>query len=97
MQTRSVQIEGWGAVAVPRLTVMDRFEFYFLPFEVSHRYHLDAQAADHSGRKLLDCRAGGVKAYLPHPSQLRFGAYEVDASRRPTRLTRREYMNLENL
>ena len=97
MRTRSVQIEGWGAVAVPRLTVMDRFEFFFLPFEVSHRYHLDALAADRSGRKLLVSCAGDVKGYLPHPSQLLFGGYEVDASRRPTRLTRRVHMNLENL
>ena len=84
-------------MAVPRLTVMDRLEFFFLPFAVSHRYHLDAQAADRSRTKLLDSRAGDVKGYLPHPSQLRFGGYEVDASRRPTRLSRRVHMNLESL
>ena len=76
---------------------MDRIEFFFRPFEVSHRYHLDAQGADRSGTKLLDSRAADVKGYLQHPSQIRFGGYEVDASRRPNRRTRREHMNLENL
>ena len=76
---RRMEVEGLGPVAVPELQVGDGLAFAFLPFEVSHRYHLDLQAAG-DPTLLVSC-AGDTRGYLPHPSQLRSGGYEVDGSR----------------
>lgn len=83
--TRSVDVEGFGPVAACELQVANALSFLFLPFEVSHLYHMDVQAMNKK-RFIVSC-ADGVKGYLPHASQLESGGYEVDGSR--------EYMGLQ--
>jgi hypothetical protein len=66
-------------VEVPSLVFADRLRFDFLPFEVSHLYHLAARERD--PRHFIVSCAGHTRGYLPHPSQLFAGGYEVDGSR----------------
>ena len=70
-----------GAVDVPRLDIGGRVSFTFMPFEVSHRYRLDSIARDGHPRSFIVSCAGNTRGYLPHPSQLRAGGYEVHGSR----------------
>lgn len=71
---------GQEDIVYPKLSINKNFEFHFLPFEMSHLFHLlDRQGQDY--RFLVSC-SGDTKGYLPHPLQLPFGGYEVDASRR---------------
>lgn len=76
---RGIEVAGLGRVAVPEVRLGDRVAFAFLPFEVSHRYQLDAQSS--GSRTLVVSCADDTRGYLPHPSQLRAGGYEVDGSR----------------
>ena len=61
-----------------RLSVSELFDFLFMPFEVSHRYHPEALS---HGELLVSC-SNSVKGYLPHISQIAYGGYEVDSSRK---------------
>jgi hypothetical protein len=64
---------------VPSIVVGEHYWLDFLPFEVSHRYWLEARNA--SPRRFLVSCSGEVQGYLPHPTQMRAGGYEVDGSR----------------
>lgn len=67
------------AQSIPCLCFSDQLRFEFVPFEVSHLFHLEAQKKD-SMRFIVSC-ADRTLGYLPHPSQLAAGGYEVDGSR----------------
>lgn len=90
-----VAIGGLGNLRVPVLKIGDSLRFAFLPFEISHRYHLDLPRRKGGVETFLVSCAGDThtKGYLPHPSQLRFGGYEVDQSRRLMGLEHRVVMN----
>ena len=63
----------------------DNLSFHFLPFEVSHLFHLkDTNSTNY----IVGC-AGDTFGYLMHPSQLAFGGYEVDGSRSTMGLKKR--------
>lgn len=66
-------------VEIPSLVFADHLRFDFLPFEVSHLYHLDARERDL--RHFIVSCTGHTRGYLPHPRQLPAGGYEVDGSR----------------
>jgi len=66
-------------VEIPSLVLADRLRFDFLPFEVSHLFHLEARERD--PRHFIVSCAGQTRGYLPHPRQLPAGGYEVDGSR----------------
>ncbi len=70
-----------GALQVPRLDLGGRVAFTFMPYEVSHRYRIEAIARDGHPRGFIVSCAGDTRGYLPHPSQLRAGGYEVLGSR----------------
>lgn len=61
------------------LVIGETYWLDFLPFEVSHRYWMEARTA--SPRRFIVSCSGQVEGYLPHPSQMRAGGYEVDGSR----------------
>jgi len=83
----TITIDGAGDVEVTELRIADAVVFRFVPFELSHHYHLQARELD--DRVFLVSCADDVHGYLPHPSQLDFGGYEVDGSRRCMGLARR--------
>ena len=64
---------------IPSMVVGESYWLDFLPFEVSHRYWLEARNA--SPRRFIVSCSGEVQGYLPHPTQMRAGGYEVDGSR----------------
>lgn len=64
---------------IPFLQLGGRLSFEFVPFEVSHLFHLDAQQKDPM-RFIVSC-ADRTLGYMPHPSQIAAGGYEVDGSR----------------
>lgn len=64
---------------IPFLRLGGRLRFEFVPFEVSHLFHLDAQKKDPM-RFIVSC-ADRTLGYMPHPSQIAAGGYEVDGSR----------------
>lgn len=66
-------------LSITCLQLGDRIRFEFIPFEVSHLFHLAAQKKDPM-RFLVSC-ADRTLGYLPHPSQIAAGGYEVDGSR----------------
>ena len=74
-----MRLKSIGDVEMSRLILADQIRFEFVPFEVSHLFHLDAQAKN-SGYFIVSC-ANHTLGYLPHPRQLRAGGYEVDGSR----------------
>lgn len=63
---------------IPCLQLGERLSFEFVPFEVSHRFHLDAQKKNPM-RFIVSC-TDRTLGYLPHPSQIAAGGYEVDGS-----------------
>lgn len=67
------------ALQVPCVHIGESIRFEFVPFEVSHLFHLDAQKKDPM-RFIVSC-ADNTRGYLPHPSQIDAGGYEVDGSR----------------
>ena len=79
--TKRVPLSGGGMVEVPRLGIGKSVSFSFLPYEVSHRYHMDTVIADGIPSRLIVFCANRLQGYLPHPKQLRAGGYEVDGSR----------------
>lgn len=68
-----------GNIDIPCLIIGDCLRFEFVPFEVSHFFHLTAQQKDPM-RFIVSC-ANHTYGYLPHPKQLSSGGYEVDGSR----------------
>jgi hypothetical protein len=95
--TKKVKVEGVGLIDVPQLRMGEILLFSFLPFEVSHRYHLDALEAPDLPRSLIVSCAGDTKVYLPHPSQIPFGGYEVDSSRACMGLSERVELPVRSL
>jgi hypothetical protein len=79
LERRQLPLRSGGPMVIPCLMIADRLRFEFLPFEVSHLFHLEAQREDPL-RFLVSC-ADRTLGYLPHPRQLRAGGYEVDGSR----------------
>lgn len=61
-----------------RISLANEIEFIFLPFEVSHLYHLDMINAG-SSKFIVSC-TNDTGGYLSHPSQHRAGGYEVNGS-----------------
>ena len=61
-----------------KLSVQGIVAFHFLPFEVSHRYHLDA--LKHAENNFIVSCSGPSAGYLCHPTQLNARGYEVDGS-----------------
>lgn len=80
---------------VPCLRFGEQLRFDFIPFEVSHLYHLDAQKKDPM-HFIVSC-ADRTLGYLPHPRQLAAGGYEVDGSRVCMGLTERVLVQPEGL
>lgn len=75
------------ALQIPCVHIGESIRFEFVPFEVSHLFHLDAQKKDPM-RFIVSC-ADNTRGYLPHPSQISAGGYEVDGSRSCMGLTDR--------
>lgn len=67
------------AIRIPCLHIGRRLRFEFVPFEVSHLFHLDAQKKEPM-RYIVSC-ADRTIGYMPHPRQIAAGGYEVDGSR----------------
>jgi hypothetical protein len=74
-----IRLKHQGRVGIKTLVVGNQLRFDFLPFEVSHFFHLDAQKKDPL-HFIVSC-ADDVIGYLPHSTQLVSGGYEVDGSR----------------
>jgi hypothetical protein len=75
-----IRVDGIGALEIDELKIGPRFTFIFLPFEVSHIYHLDIFNRNNMPQKLIVSCAGNTKGYLPHSTQIPYGGYEVDGS-----------------
>lgn len=80
------------ALRIPCLHVGEHLRFEFIPFEVSHLFHLDAQKKDPM-RFIVSC-ADHTLGYLPHPRQIAAGGYEVNGSRACMGLTDRVQLKL---
>lgn len=72
---------------IPRIRLGQHLSFEFVPFEVSHLFHLDAHKKDPM-RFIVSC-ADRTLGYLAHPSQIAAGGYEVDGSRQCMQLSSR--------
>lgn len=68
-----------GPIEFPCLSIGAQLHFEFIPFEISHLFHLDAQKQNPM-RFIVSC-ADRTLGYLPHPKQIVAGGYEVDGSR----------------
>lgn len=79
IEARMLFLVHQGQITYPCIVVGKRLRFDFVPFEVSHLFHLDAQKRDplHFIVTCVDRTLG----YLPHPRQIPVGGYEVDGSR----------------
>ncbi len=77
---RLVSLNGDSEVEVLCIKISHDIEFNFLPFEISHRYHLDS-ISNNKIKFIVSC-VGDTIGYLPHPSQYHAGGYEVDGSSR---------------
>ena len=76
-----------GSVAPPCLVVAEQLCFEFVPFEISHFFHFNAQKNDPM-RFIVSC-ADRPLGCLPHPYQISAGNYKVDRPRACTDLTDR--------
>jgi hypothetical protein len=74
----NLQLADGRAVTYVQANFGEMLQFVFLPFEVSHLYHLE-QMTRNSNRLLVSC-SNDTLGYLAHPSQRRAGGYEVDGS-----------------
>jgi hypothetical protein len=72
-----------------------QLSFDFLPFEVSHYFHMEAQKKDPM-HFLVSC-VNDTLGYLPHPRQLSAGGYEVDGSRNCMNLGERVELKKDSL
>lgn len=87
VRTRVLSLKTLGNIEIPTLTIAGCLKFEFVPFEVSHHFHLNAQQRDPM-RFIVSC-SNHTLGYLPHPKQLLAGGYEVDGSRACMGLTSR--------
>ena len=76
----SLSLLGLGNFDIPRIIIGNILSFEFIPFEVSHYFHLEAQQKNKM-RFIVSC-ADDTLGYLPHPKQFIAGGYEVDRSRK---------------
>jgi hypothetical protein len=81
LRERTLAVRGLGMAAIAQFDIGPHISFVFLPFEVSHRYHLDLLKTPSPSRRFIVSCAGNVHGYLPHPDQHRSGGYEVERSR----------------
>lgn len=58
------------------LNIHEKLKFIFMPFEVAHEYH---QLNIRRGLFIVGC-SNDVYGYLPYPTQIKFGGYEVVGS-----------------
>ena len=72
-------LKGQNCITYPVVSVPNKLQFHFLPFELSHFFHLNIQKKNNSCF-LVSCTQN-TYGYLPHPNQLEYGGYEVDSSR----------------
>lgn len=79
IEQSKLTLRAQGDFNISRLVIGQRLSFEFLPFEVSHYFHLEAQKKDPM-RFIVSC-ANHTLGYLPHSKQLPAGGYEVDGSR----------------
>lgn len=84
-EQKRLTVKGCEPILYPSLRIGNHFAFHFLPFELSHLFHLNIQARDKRCFLVSCCQ--DTRGYLPHPQQIDYGGYEVDKSR--------EYMGLE--
>lgn len=89
LHNRMLSVHGLCEVGIQQLDIGRDVSFVFLPFEVSHRYHLETLAEPSPPRRFIVSCAGDVYGYLPHLSQHRYGGYEVEGSRALMGLERR--------
>lgn len=75
---RLLELKDGSQVTSFRIALPGGIEFIFLPFEVSHLYHLDVINA--SGMKFIVSCTNETAGYLAHPSQHQAGGYEVHGS-----------------
>lgn len=78
-EQKHLTVKGCAPISYPSLRIGTHFTFHFLPFELSHLFHLDIQAQD-KRCFLVSCCQNTI-GYLPHPQQIVYGGYEVDKSR----------------
>lgn len=64
---------------IPCVNIGEQLRFEFVPFEMSHLFHLNAQKKNPM-RFIVSC-ADNTLGYFPHPNQINAGGYEVDGSR----------------
>ncbi len=87
LEIRTLRLKGQADVEIPCLLVAGRLRFEFVPYEVSHHFHLAAQKKDPM-RFIVSC-TNHTLGYLPHPKQIIAGGYEVDGSRNCMGLVKR--------
>ena len=78
-ELKEIDLINQPPVRVPSIYLGDELRFEFVPFEVSHLFHLEAQQKEPM-RFIVSC-ADRTLGYLPHPRQIPFSGYEVDGSR----------------
>jgi hypothetical protein len=83
----SISLKSQPNLDVAYLKFGEKLRFDFIPLEVSHLFHLETQRDDEM-RFIVSC-ADRTIGYLPHPSQLSAGGYEVDGSRQCMGLSER--------
>ena len=77
---KTIDVDGDGKLDIDVMQIGNIFEFVFLPYEVSHLYHLDIQNRQSLPQKFIVSCSNHTRGYLPHPSQLSSGGYEVDGA-----------------
>jgi len=97
LETQQIPITGYGIAEVPRLYVSDLVKFDFVPFEVSHRYHLESFVEKVLPSQFVVSCSGETRGYLPHFNQIDFCGYEVDGSRQFMGSVARTWMNGDKL
>lgn len=68
-------------IIISEISVGNRLIFSFLPFEVSHRFHLAARHENKSPMQFIVSCSNYTLGYLPYPDQISYAGYEVDGSR----------------
>lgn len=76
LQSGTLRFRGYEDLPIPVLRFSRDLAFAFVPFEVSHLFN---GSLPH-GIRIVSC-ANDTRGYMPHPSQLSAGGYEVDGSR----------------
>ena len=95
VERRNLHLLAQGDFEMTRLVIGQQLSFDFLPFEVSHYFHMEAQKKDPM-HFLVSC-VNDTLGYLPHPRQLSAGGYEVDGSRNCMNLGERVELKKDSL